>query len=271
LPESYEPGTLLTVRVIGKAKIGEREVTAVASTQAALKAALGNLAYPPEDLIGQVALGVGPVFPDFFKLSIEPQRVEFPQLVATTTFTIKLDKEAGFDDEVKLTIDQLPPEFKAEVKPIAKGKKEATVTLTGPAAPPEGEYAFRVRGSATHKSQTKDVMLADVPLRVIVPLAVSIEAAGTLTPGGKQTIKVAARRFGDDKGPIKLAFRELPPGVAAPADSVIPEGKSEATVELTAAADAPPVKFERLVVTAAARVRGRDINVESLPATLEIK
>lgn len=271
LPESCEPGKLLLVRVVGKAKIGEREVSAVASTQPGLKAALGNLAYPPDDLIGQLALGVGPVFPDFFKLSVEPKAVEFPQLVATATFTVKLAKSNGFDEEVKLTVDQLPANFTAEVKPIAKGKNSATVTLTGPAALPEGDYVFRIRGSATHKSQPKEVVVSDVPLQVIPPLAVAVETAGTLAPGGKQAVNIRVRRFGDDKGPIKLAFRDLPPGVVAPADAVIPEGKSEATVELMAAMDAPPVKFDRLIVSAAARVREREIRVDSPPTTLEIK
>lgn len=56
--------------------------------------------------------------------------------------------------------------------------------------------------------------------------------------GGKAALAIKAKRAGGLKNPISLVVEGLPAGVSVPEELVIPEGKSDLKVELTAAADA---------------------------------
>ena len=58
LPETATPGSVTPFRIVGKAKVGERETQAVVRTAPALKKLFPNLALPPRELDGLIALGV---------------------------------------------------------------------------------------------------------------------------------------------------------------------------------------------------------------------
>lgn len=58
LPDTAVPGSITSFRVMGKAKVGEREVETVARTTATLKKLFPNLTVPPHELDGLIALGV---------------------------------------------------------------------------------------------------------------------------------------------------------------------------------------------------------------------
>jgi hypothetical protein len=270
LPASLTAGQLVNCQIVGKAKIGEQEVRQPAHVMVALAKAYPGMVSLPSEITQTLALGVGPVFPDFFKLSLEPASVLLPQLVGTNTFKVKVEKLNKFDDAVALKIEGLPQGVTAEVKPIEKGKAETVVTLKGPETLAAGEHRFKITGSATFTNQPKSVTLSDVVLKVGKPLAVQAAAAGTVAPGGKQKIKVSITRFGDHKSPVTLAWKNLPKGVTAPSDEV-PEGKNEIEIELVAAADAGAIKAENVAVVAVTRFKDQDLVVESAPFVLEVK
>ncbi len=58
LPAAAVPGSITQFRIVGKAKIGEREVTTAVRTSPALRKVFPNLADPPRELEGFIALGV---------------------------------------------------------------------------------------------------------------------------------------------------------------------------------------------------------------------
>jgi len=58
LPDAAVPGSITAFRVMGKAKAGEREIEVAARTTPALKKLFPNLAAPPRELDGFIALGV---------------------------------------------------------------------------------------------------------------------------------------------------------------------------------------------------------------------
>ena len=58
LPETATPGSVTPFRIVGKAKVGERETQAIVRTAPALKKLFPNLALPPRELDGLIALGV---------------------------------------------------------------------------------------------------------------------------------------------------------------------------------------------------------------------
>lgn len=58
LPESAVPGSLTNFRIVGKAKVGEREVESVTRTTPALRKVFPAMPVPPRELDGSIALGV---------------------------------------------------------------------------------------------------------------------------------------------------------------------------------------------------------------------
>lgn len=115
------------------------------------------------------------------------------------------------------------------------------------------------------------VRSGDIRVNVVTPLAVVALPAGPLVAGQKQKVKLTLTRKGDDKQPVDLKFKALPPGVTAPEKTTLAADQNEIEVELSAAADAKPVKFEQLVAVATGKYAGADLSVESAAVALEVK
>ena len=58
LSEDAAPGSLTHFRIVGKAKIGERDVQSATRTTPALKKLFPAMPFPPRELDGSIALGV---------------------------------------------------------------------------------------------------------------------------------------------------------------------------------------------------------------------
>jgi hypothetical protein len=88
-------------------------------------------------------------------------------------------------------------------------------------------------------------------------------------------VKVSVVRFnpgsGEDKQPITIKWKKLPPGVTAPGDATIAADQTETIVELSAAADAAVGPFDGLTVEALTKFQGADVALESAPAKWEVK
>ncbi|MBI4585221.1 MAG: PPC domain-containing protein [Planctomycetes bacterium] len=166
LPSGLETGRAFAIGILGRAKIGEGEFTAKASTLGALRKVLHGLPYPPAALDGAIGLGIGPVFPSFFELSVASQIVLLPQPNGKTTFKIMVKRLNAFEEQITVALDLLPAGVMAEFKPIEKGKSETDVTLSGSAALEEGDYAFRITGRGTFQNQPQQVILENVVLRI---------------------------------------------------------------------------------------------------------
>lgn len=271
LPKNVTPGKLLALSIVGRAKIGDRDVAVRANHLLELRKSLAGLVYPPSNLLTSVGLGVGPEFPPFFELSLASKSVDFPQVIGAVTFQVKAKRLNKFPDAIALKVDGLPKGFKAVVKPIAKGKNDVQIQITGPADAAEGAHKISITGTATFQNQPKTVLLAEVPLNVVKPLAVAIAAPGAMIPGGKQKIKITLTRRGGEKGAVQVRLKNLPAGVSAPEKIEIPKDKNEVEIELTAAADAPAAKAENLLAVAATKIKGKDVTVESAPVAIIIK
>ncbi|MBI2825456.1 MAG: PPC domain-containing protein [Planctomycetia bacterium] len=270
LPANMEPGRWANVRILGRAKIGDAEFQTTASTLTPLKTALGGWAYPPADLDGLVGLGVGPVFPDFFQLSAAPAgAIPFPQFVGTTSFKVEAKRLNKFDDKIELAVAGLPEGVSAKVAPIEKGKPEVAIEVAGPMALAEGDYPLSITGTATFQNQPKTVTIADLVLRVVKPVQVSLAPAGPLVAGGKQAVAVKLTRYGDATGPVTVRLKHVPTGMSGPPEVTVPEGQNEAAIELSAAGDMAAGKVE-IAATATMKVKDRAVSLESDPVSLEI-
>lgn len=270
VPSAIEQGQLLNIRIVGKAQIGEKEFTATASTMGPLRGAFSGLPNPPASLDGVIGLGVAGPFPDFFKLLVDGGHVAYPQLVGKTTLKVKTERLNKFDGPINLAVDGLPAGVTAEVKPIEKGKGEIDIAVSGVAALAEGDYPIRITGTAAHQNQPKTVVLNDVILRVVKPLAVQLAPAGPLTAGATQKLKVVLTRYGEEKGPVTVRLENLPPGVSGPEGITIAEGQNEIDVDLTATADANVGMCDKLYAVVHGTVSGRSIVAQSATAALEV-
>lgn len=261
IADSVETGRFTPIRIVGEATIADRAVRAVARTRNVLTGAFAGLAYPPAALDGLVGLGVGPVFPDFFKLSLDREALRFPRLVGSSTFTVKTERLNGFEEGVTLRVEGLPPGVTADVKPIEKGQAETVVTLTGPALLSDAPYEIQCVGDATFQNQPKQVVLAKVPFQVVDPLEVAGQLDAPLAPGATATMKLRVTRYGD-AAPVRVAFAGLPQGISAPAELTIAADQQEIEVPLIAAADAPVGKFESASIIGQSEVKGQPIVVQ---------
>ncbi|HUY89237.1 MAG TPA: PPC domain-containing protein [Pirellulales bacterium] len=269
VPSSLEPGKPYTISIVGQAKIGETDFRSTASTQVALRKLFNGLAYPPESLDGSLALGVGPVFADFFQLAVEPAPALYPQVAGASSVTVKTTKSNGFDDQITLAVDGLPAGVTATVAPIPKGQAQVAIALAGPGSLAEGDYTFRIVGSATFQNQPKQVVLGNAVLRVVKPLEVTAAPAGPVNRGAAAKLKLSVARAPGIGGPVTIRLKNLPVGVTAPAEITIPDGQNEVQVDLTAAVDAR-LGEAAITAVAAAKVKEKTVTIESVPATLQV-
>ena len=269
LSSTLSAGSWRQLALLGTGTIGETTVTSPVTTTAALGSQIPALAVVPAGLDRTIAVGVGPVFPAFYKIAIEPAEPVLAQVVAAGSFKIKIQRLSGINEQFAIAVDGLPPGVQAKVAPVPAGQNEATVSLAASGRLELGTAKLRITATGIHQDQPQTV-IAEPTLRIIKPLIVSLKPAGPLAAGGKQLVKVQLVRFGAEPGPVKVVLKNVPTGIAAPAELTIAADKSEADIELTAAADAAAAKAENLIAVASATVQGEAISVESAPAILEV-
>ncbi len=269
LPADVLAGKFFPLQIVGKGKMDGRELTATADTVIGLRKVLPGVTFPPPQLLGSLALGVGQPFPNFFELTASP--IEYAPLFGQATFKVTAKRLNNFPAPITLAVEGLPQGFQAKVQPIAQGQAAADITLTGPAELPLGEHKITIKGSGEFQNQPKTVTLANVALKVVAPLDVAVAAPVTIPPGGKQKIKITAVRRGGEQGEIAIELTNLPAGVTAPPGQKIPQGKADVEIEMTAAAAAAPIKADKVTAVAKTKIKDKDITVSSPPAVVEVK
>jgi hypothetical protein len=267
MPSSLTAGAWRVLQIVGRATIEKEPFETAVETLPALRIALNGAPNPPAALDGQFAVGIGPVFPAFFKLDAGSKPIELVQLLGKTSFTVKATRLEKFADAITLAAEGLPSGFDLKVAPLAKGKTEATLELTGPRTVAEGDYPFRLVGTGTYLNQPGRVAL-DLILHVARPLAVKVTPLGQFPIGGKQKLKVQLTRGTAAVGPVRVVCQSLPAKLKA-AEATIAAGQNEAEIELNVEAGARPASVP-LVLAATTKIGEQEINVASEPVMLEI-
>lgn len=198
LGPSLAAGQTALVKITGEAKVGADEFRTTASTLVALRTSLSGLPFPPGQLDGALALGVGPVFPKFFQLASAAPVVPLIQPASAASVKVQLTKSNGFDDKVALAAKGLPKGVEAKPAAIEKGKAEGALEITSAQPIPPGKHPFQVIGSATFQNQPQEFTIENLVLEG-PPVAVALAAAGPLPVGGKQK---AVLSFAGDVQPV---------------------------------------------------------------------
>ena len=175
--------------------------------------------------------------------------------------------------EVVLEPKDLPPGVKVFAGAIDKTVDTIPVVFEAAADAPLAARAFGFQARVTNppeaaKTPSSIEHIVDIsengnqrPYYTVqegkLPVAVTAEAPVTLTvdqpkvpilQSGSMGLKVKVERRNDFKGPINLALLYSPPGVGTAGTVVIPEGKNEGVVTISANKDAPLSQWKICVV-----------------------
>jgi hypothetical protein len=271
-PLDFSPGEIAALRIIGRGEAASG-ATSVLSTVAQLRTARPQTPYPPGWLDGLVLVSGQESAPPLYSLIADKSEVNLVPAVGQGQVSLAMTRlDDKFKDPLVILPLNLPVGVAAEVKRNGNGPQETyDIVLKGPKDLAEGSYTFRYLAYADLAGRGQAVQSGDLRINVISPLAVVAKPAGPLVAGQSQKVKLTLTRKGDDKQPVELKFKSLPPGVTGPEKTTLAADQNEIEVELSAAADAKPVKFDQLVAVASGKYAGADVSAESAPVALEIK
>jgi hypothetical protein len=165
-------------------------------------------------------LSIHPPRPDY-RLSISPDRPNIPRGVSIPV-EATADRYDGFDGEIQVRLEGLPPGFAAEPAVIAPGEASATLTIAaaGDAATPDAAACARVRlvGRAlVEGKETVRTAEPDNPLLTPLPppdVTVSLDAREVvMQPGSQVVATVRIERHNGFAGRVPIEVRNLPYGV----------------------------------------------------------
>jgi hypothetical protein len=273
-PLDFAPAELAELRIVGRANDTGRGYSATMATTTQLRAARPQTAFPPAWHEGAILVSALAERNSFYTVTADKAEVNFPRLVGETKLTLALKRiDPKFKDTPLVVMPLgLPAGITPEIKRNGNGPDETyDITLKGPKDLAEGLHSFRYFTFAEIGPSGRVVQSGDIRLNVITPLAVAAAPAGPLVQGQKQKVKLTLTRRGDDKQPVDLKFKALPAGVTAPEKTTLAADQSEIEIELSAAADAAPVKFEQLTAIATGKYAGVDLTVESPAVALDVK
>lgn len=233
---AYQPGSMQLVQVIGVGAEPHQRTTADFAT--AIKPKFANMRFPPATLTSTLTTSAAAA--PGFTWKAEPAEVVFGKQLATKTKLIAA-RGMGYDDVVAVTLQPpqngLPPGIAVAVKNIDKGAGEVEIAITADDKAPLGEFTIGLLGTLKKDKETV-VQPVALRLRLAAPLTTTAAAGeGKLAAGGELAVTVKIERNPALSGPVDVAFANLPAGVTAAA-ATIPADQTEATIKLTAAADA---------------------------------
>lgn len=171
----------------------------------------------------------------------------------TGSTTITVTRGGGYDDEVDLSVSNLPvgvtAAFEPAQIPAGSGQGTSTLTLTADATTVPGTAQFVVEAEATTRAglvanATGSVTVNEAPGFSLALDPTTLEIAA----GGEVTSDVAITRTGGFAEAVTLTVANLPTGVTATFDNAAPTGDA-AVLTLTADETVTPGPATTITVT----------------------
>ncbi|HEY1187057.1 MAG TPA: vWA domain-containing protein [Gemmata sp.] len=175
-------------------------------------------------------------------VSAAPQVALYPG--GKATFGVQIARD-GFTGPVAVKFEKLGPGLRAADLLIPESETSGTAEIVATEETAPGARTLGVTARATVEGKTltasgeKPVQVRVIPLPPVPPrLAVSVSPKIQVYQRGKNTFAVQVARGGFE-GEVNITFENLPEGTAAP-EIVVPNERSEVTVELVAGANTKP-------------------------------
>jgi hypothetical protein len=272
-PPGANVGDAVAMRIVGAAQRDGQTFTMPVSTAALVRAKAPQLAYPPAWLDGLLPVAIVVDLPDLFTITPSAPLVTYPRSAPQIGFTLVMDRKQGeFKDPLTVMTENLPAGVSAAIAREGNGPQEKyNVVFKAPkeVAEAKQDVRFQCYGEMGGRGR---LLTVNVPIAVVTPIATTITPEAPISPGQKQKVKISVARLNpEDKQPVTIKWKKLPPGVTAPGDAAIAADQTEVIVELAAAADAPVAPFEGVLVEAITKFQGVDVALDSAPAKWEVK
>ncbi len=177
VPEDWKPGSVYPIRLQGKLVGGKQSVPVLAL--AGWRKQFPGIKYPPQPLVEEVVLGIGPRFPKFFQASLATtETVAYRGTkAAQVKVTLKrLDKK--FQDPVALQVQGLPSGAKVQGTTVPKGKNETVLSISVPPHVPVGAYRLQLTARGEFQYQPQQQQLPELVLHVKTQEGLPLVAPG---------------------------------------------------------------------------------------------
>lgn len=264
-------GILHGLKIIGKAKVGEADVTNIADFAGVLKARLANMRFPPGTLSTAFFAAAAPATGLTWRA--EPPEIIFGKELSAKVKLIATRGE-GIDEAVTVAVlppqNGLPAGITAAVKNIDKGANEVEIVFSANKDAPLGDFTAGLLG--THKKGDKTLTLpAAIRMKLDAPMTVTLDlGAAKIVKGGELIVKAKVTRNPALAGPVVIAMQNLPKGVTAP-ETTVPAEASEIEVKFTAAADATVGAVNNVAAKGTATVGNSKFEATSSNVTLTVE
>jgi len=232
LPGRLVSGSVSTLRIRGTARVEDTTLSTRASALAAVRDSVGKVRHPPLHLTQSVVVGVGPAFPEFFRVVADPPLARVVKGSDEATLRVDVERRSGFAGAVEIELGDLPEGVVADAANILSGLSSTDVTLRGTQALGVGAHHLRVRGSATFKNQPQTSIVEDVVLRVGPALELTITPPAAVLPGKRAKLDVDVIRFTGSDEPVSFQWRGLPDGVRAVGNGKLAKNERSASLFL---------------------------------------
>ncbi len=172
-------------------------------------------------------------------------QIAVPETVRTyvggkNRFVVKIARGKRFDGPVVVETSNASNKITAASVRIPQGSDQADVEVQTLDKTPPGTYPLQVRVSSPEEKRFEPVTTSlNLSVEAIPPgLSVAASREVTVEQGGRGrfTVRIARARFDQD---VTLRFDGTPDGVTLPANVVLREATTDATVDVNARADAP--------------------------------
>ncbi|HEV3136689.1 MAG TPA: LamG domain-containing protein, partial [Pirellulales bacterium] len=134
-----------------------------------------------------------------------------------------------------------------------QGRLDEVAVFDAAVAPAQIAAHFNAAKTA---APARDVILKDNPLAYWRLDETDGQVARSIAPSHKRL--------------VKLAWKNLPSGLAAPDEVVLVDAQNNVEIELTATPSVPPGKLDKVTVAGTTRIADRDFTAESVPAVIEV-
>lgn len=275
-PPTLGLGDALGLRIVGTLERNGQQFAVPVSTAALTRVKSPTLAYPPAWLDGLLPVAVTNDAPELYTITPSVPQLLYPRSAAQRGLTLTMDRKQGeFKDPLTVLTPNLPPGITTEIKREGNGPQEKyNVVLKAPREVAEAKHDLQFQCYGEMAGQGR-LLTVNVPLNIITPITTTLTPEGSISPGQKQKVKVTVARYQadgvEDKQPVTIKWKKLPPGVTAAGDATIAADQTETIVELSAAADAAVGPFAGLLVEAVTKFQDSDVSLDSAPANWEVK
>jgi uncharacterized membrane protein len=159
---------------------------------------------------------------------------------------LTLQRFAGFDGAVYVSVEGLPASLTATVDPFAAGSNTTTLQISASEQEFGGTYQLTVRTEGTGIQQASTGLAVEArpmpQFHLFFPSPPRTSLPVTITRGANATIPLAINRVSEYSLPVSLSVMGVPPGVTRNLPTTIPSSTTSQTfdIAISISADAVP-------------------------------